>query len=280
LAILIRQSVEEIVMSTSHTPITEVTEKRLPVRPSAREKIYLYAIVLSAQERVYGEFGIDGHKVYSLVNGELSAVVSDVKAERVRPERARLSAHHEILKKLMAESTPLPMAFGIVADSPAAVRKMLGRNQRALAEQLRHVAGKVEMGLRVKWDVPNIFEYFVKTHPELRLARDRLLGVNSEPTQEHKIEIGSMFDHFLNEDRETYADQTMDALSSSGFEIKPLKCRNECEVMNLACLVLREDMSRFETAVFEVAKPFDNNFALDYNGPWAPHNFVDVDLEL
>ena len=56
--------------------------------------------------------------------------------------------------------------------------------------------------------------------------------------------------------------------------------RNEREVMNLACLVKREAVPQFEAAVFEFAKQFDNNFALDYNGPWAPHNFVNVDLEL
>jgi hypothetical protein len=50
--------------------------------------------------------------------------------------------------------------------------------------------------------------------------------------------------------------------------------------MNLACLVKRDAMPQFEADVFEVAKQFDNNFALDYNGPWAPHNFVNVDLEL
>jgi len=35
------------------------------------------------------------------------------------------------------------------------------RNRRAFEEQLERVTGKVEMGLRVAWDVPNIFEYFV-----------------------------------------------------------------------------------------------------------------------
>ena len=68
--------------------------------------------------------------------------------------------------------------------------------------------------------------------------------------------------------------------ASHGGEIKRLKCRNEREVMNLACLVRRDAMPQFEADVFEVAKQFDNNFALDYNGPWAPHNFVDIDLEL
>jgi len=267
-------------VSSSYTPIAKATDKHQPVQASARPRTYLYAIVLGGEERIYEWPGIDAQPVYSISNGGLSAIVSDVRGEKLRPERARLAAHHELLKKLMTESTPLPMAFGMVADGPAAVRRMLARNQQALRERLRHVAGKVEMGLRVRWDVANIFEYFVQTHPELRLTRDRLLGVNARPTQEHKIEVGSMFDQFLKEDRESYTDQTAEALSGHGFESKALKCRNECEVMNLACLVRREEMAGFEAAVFEIAKQFDNNFALDYNGPWAPHNFVNVELEL
>ncbi len=248
--------------------------------PAARQKAYLYAIIAGAQDSVYGGFGIGGHDVYSVSTGIIAAVISDIPNGSVRPERAHLAAHHEVLKRLMAETTPLPMSFGIVAESPAAVRRMLLRNQKALSGQLEHLAGKVEMGLRVTWDVPNIFEYFVNTHPELRVARDRLLGVNCAPTQEHKIEVGSMFDRLLTEDRETYAAHAMGMLEGREFEIRALKCRSEREVMNLACLIRREAMPRFEAAVFEVAKQYDNNFALDYNGPWAPHNFVDVKLDL
>ena len=50
--------------------------------------------------------------------------------------------------------------------------------------------------------------------------------------------------------------------------------------MNLACLVGRQERTRFEAGVFETARMFDNNFTFDYNGPWAPHNFVDIDLNL
>jgi hypothetical protein len=50
--------------------------------------------------------------------------------------------------------------------------------------------------------------------------------------------------------------------------------------MNLACLVERPAMPQFESRVFEAAQQFDNNFAFDYNGPWAPHNFVEIDLKL
>jgi hypothetical protein len=42
--------------------------------------------------------------------------------------------------------------------------------------------------------------------------------------------------------------------------------------------VRREEASEFESAVLRAAKLFDNDFAFDYNGPWAPHNFVQVNL--
>jgi hypothetical protein len=267
-------------VSMGQTTTAKAPEKQPPSQPAARGRTYLYAVIGDAQCRTYGDFGIDGRKVYAIPAGRVAAVVSDVPSGTLRPERSRLAAHQEVLKKLMAEATPLPMSFGILADSPQAVRNMLSRNQHALREQLRRVAGKVEMGLRVTWDVPNIFEYFVNTHPELRLARDRLLGGHREPTQEQKIEVGRLFERLLNEDREVYADKVEAILAPHCFEIERNKCRNEGEALNLACLVERAAMPQFESSVFEAAKQFDNNFAFDYNGPWAPHNFVEVDLEL
>jgi hypothetical protein len=210
----------------------------------------------------------------------VAAVVSDLPGEKIRPERAHLAAHQGVLKRLLAESTPLPTSFGMVADSPQAVHNMLSRNQHELLDQLRRVAGKVEMGLRVTWDVPNIFEYFVNTHAELKLARDQLLGGHREPTQEQKIELGRTFERLLNEDRESCADKVEAVLSLHCAEIERKKSRNEREVINLACLVEREAMEQFEKDVFEAATQFDHNFAFDFNGPWAPHNFVEIDLKL
>jgi hypothetical protein len=50
-------------------------------------------------------------------------------------------------------------------------------------------------------------------------------------------------------------------------------------VINLACLVKRDAQEAFSAGVFAAANLFDNNFSFDYSGPWAPHNFVEIDLE-
>jgi hypothetical protein len=258
----------------SGSPATE------PAAPGARGRNYLYAVVEASEPRSYPSIGIDGNDVYTITVGRVAAVVSGLPSPKIRPQRANLAAHQAVLKHLMADTTPLPMAFGTIAASPDAIRRILIRNQHAFQEQLRRVAGKVEMGLRVAWDVPNIFEYFVNTHAELRLARDRLLGVRHEFTQEEKIELGRMFDRLLNDDREEHTRKVQHVLAPVCAEFKANLCRNEQEVMNVACLVRRDAQEQFSTGVFAAAKLFDNSFSFDYSGPWAPHNFVELELDL
>ena len=161
----------------------------------------------------------------------------------------------------------LPMAFGIIADGPKAIQKILSRNHEAFLRQLQRVAGMVEMGLRVSWDVPNIFEYFVNTHPDLRAARDRFLGPYRNPSQEDKIELGRLFDRLLNEDREAYTDKVEEILSRYCQEIKRNKCRNEAEVMSLACLVRRDAQDRFEAGRIRSRQALRQQFHLRLQRP-------------
>ncbi len=251
-----------------------------PAVPVAGGRNYIYAIVAGGEPRSYGSLGIEGQDVYTITDGRVAAVVSGLAGSKIRPERANLKAHQAVLKRLLADTTPLPMAFGTIATSPKAIRRILVRNQHAFQEQLQRVAGKVEMGLRVAWDVPNIFEYFVNTHGELRLARDRLVGARHEFTQEEKIELGRMFDRLLNDDREDHTRKVQHVLAPVCVEFKANQCRNEHEVMNVACLVRRDAQEEFSAGVFAAAKLFDNNFAFDYSGPWAPHNFVELELDM
>jgi hypothetical protein len=241
--------------------------------------MYLYAVIEGTSAQQYDRLGINDENVYTISNGIISAVVSAAPAnKKIRPERRHLKCHKDVLKRLMEETTPLPMAFGIIAEDHKAVEVILSNNQEILIEQLARVKNKLEMGLRVTLNVPNIFEYFISTHSELRTARDRCFGTNREPSPESKIELGRMFDLILSEDRETFTEQIEDVMVSYCFESKRNKCRNESEVVNLVFLIGRDQESEFEKGILKAAVQFDNNYSFDYNGPWAPHNFVKIDL--
>jgi gas vesicle protein GvpL/GvpF len=201
---------------------------------------YIYALAQSAGTRTYDIYGIDKQAVYAISQGSVSAVVSDCSRPKIRPERAHLIAHKEVLKLLMLESTVLPMAFGTIADNLKAVRRMLSRSEETLREKLKHVEGKVEMGLRVVWDVPNIFEYFVGNHPDLRAARDHVLGGTRVPRQAEKIELGALFERIMNEDREAHYATIEGVLAPVCAEINRSPSPKLNEVVKLSCLVKRE----------------------------------------
>lgn len=240
---------------------------------------YLYAVVTTNGTRDFGPLGIGNQPVYTISGGPISAVVSNVPNMKIRPQRCNLAAHQQVLKHLMADTTPLPMVFGIIADGDKAVADILAHHRQLFVAQCERVSGKVEMGLRVAWDVDNIFDYFVTTYPELRMARDAYFNAQHAPSQEDKLQLGRLFDQLLQEDRENLTDQVETTLNAYCHDIKRGKCRNERDVMNLSCLVGREAESRFEEGVLKAAGRFDNNFIFDYNGPWAPHNFVEIELE-
>jgi len=251
-----------------------------PANTNGTRGRYLYAIIAGSAEKSYGRLGVNKGPVYTITEGQVSAVVSDVANQKIRPERRNLAAHQTVLKKVMEDFDLLPMSFGMISDGPGAVKRLLKRNRKLILTQLKRVSGKVEMGLKVSWDVPNIFEYMVNIHPELLEARDKLAILQDRASQEDMIELGELFAELLKSDRESHTDRVEQVLRSRCAEIKRNPCRDEHDVMKLACLVDRTSLGDFENAVLEAAAYFDDNFVFDYNGPWAPHNFVEIEVEV
>jgi len=246
---------------------------------AARSGRYLYAVVNAAQAGLCdGLVGVGEGSVYAISEGQVAAVVSDVPNKRIRPERRNLAAHQAVIKGLMDEVTPLPMSFGNIAGDAGEIRAILRASQDAFLGQLQRVEGKVEMGLRVLWEVPNIFEYFIHINNRLRALRDQLFRGGREPSQADKIGLGRAFDRALNEERTRHTATVTDLLAPLCAEIQANEPREEREVMNLACLVARDAQAAFEQGIFEAAKLFDNDHSFDYNGPWPPYNFVSGDL--
>jgi hypothetical protein len=240
---------------------------------------YLYAVIAGPTDQAYGPIGIDDGDVYCLSHGTVAAVVSDLAPGPLRPQRRHLAAHERVLKRLLENGSPLPMSFGVIADGPEDIRRILALSEEVLVEQLQRVHGRVEMGLRVRWDVPNLFEYLVGQHEELRTARDRVFRGGREPSATERMDLGRLVENLLNEDRATQAERVAQVLRARCVEIKEGKLREERELMSLACLIERGSEDAFAQGVVEAASHFDGNYCFDYNGPWPPHSFVDVNLQ-
>jgi len=236
---------------------------------------YLYAVIAAdAVDEIKGT-GINDAKIEPLVVDDIAAVVSGYRGASVRPQRRNIAAHQKVLKALLAVTTPLPISFGTIAEDTQAIRTVLQDSRQDLEEALERVRGRVEMGLNARWDMANIFEYFVNRHPSLQALRDTLYVSGREPPRERKLELGRLFSELLEGDREQHTAQVEAVLQAYCVEIRRAAPRKEAEIMRLSCLVERDTQ-----ADFEAAGAFDDNYAFDFNGPWAPHSFVDVSITL
>jgi hypothetical protein len=243
------------------------------------ERTYLYAIAEESTLDVDGKTGVKDTTVRALRHDDLTAIVSSAPDGKLRPRRRHLKAHHDLLKTLMADATVLPMAFGVIAESDDQVQSFLRQHAPTLQAQLDHVRGHAEVGLRVKWSVDDIFEHFVETYDELRELRDAVFGDEREPSRQEKIRVGEEFDALLQEVREAHRATVRKHLSSACRAVEADDPSDETEVMNLACLVPRDEMDRFEEAIVAAAEEFSDDFVFTYTDPMAPYSFADVAFE-
>ncbi|MCG5514366.1 GvpL/GvpF family gas vesicle protein [Ectothiorhodospira shaposhnikovii] len=243
----------------------------------SKSRLYIYAIIEADQARSLGKIGMQGAEVRCIVENQLAALVSRTDQIRLRPQRANLVVHNGVIKQLTDVGTScLPLAFGTIAAGESAVRSLLREEHDTLLEQVRYFHDKVEMGLRVKFDVSNIYEYIMNTHPELKKLRDEIFGSQRDPGRDAKVELGRIFDRLLNEDRRVCLEKVQPLLEAVSVQVRSNDPRNDHEIMNLACLVSRDQVKPFEDAVVKAASQFGNEVSFNYSGPWAPFNFIDV----
>ncbi|MDD5033451.1 MAG: GvpL/GvpF family gas vesicle protein [Methylococcaceae bacterium] len=246
---------------------------------SHRAKILYALCAAESSPPSYKVKGLESSAIYAIDHDGLRAVVSDTLSQRVRPERRNITAHQSVLHYLMEEKTVLPMRFGVIARNAEAVRKLLETNRNSIKEHFERLNGRVEMGLRVSWDIANIYEYFIATHPVLREARDEIWGKSDNVRRDQKIELGRLYESLRSADRREFTEKVRDVLDDYCEDIIENPVKKEKDVMNLACLVERNRMEEFGKGVFQASKLFDNIYLFDYTGPWAPHNFVRLDLQ-
>jgi hypothetical protein len=242
--------------------------------------LYLYGIIDARDGFDVSTRGIDGGDIETIEADGIAAVVTRVSRQKIRPQRANLAAHNNLLRSLVEHQGVIPCAFGMIASSEEQLRDVLRANHDKLLGLLTRLRGKVEMSLSVYWNTSNIFEFFVGTNQELKQMRDRVFRSGREPSLEERLELGKTFEAQLQQCRERHTQQVIDTLSPYCADIHAVDPGQEQMIMKLVCLVPKDRQSCFEDGIQEAARKFDDHYNFKFSGPWAPFDFVDVTLDL
>jgi hypothetical protein len=116
------------------------------------ENLYVYGVI-DAEEIDIDVSGVDGsERVYTVAEGNVSALVSDV--DTTEPERTNenVQAHDEVLRTVMEHDggrTVVPMQFGMAFKNEETLGNVLRGARPAFAKALEELRGTVELGVKV-----------------------------------------------------------------------------------------------------------------------------------
>ena len=239
---------------------------------------YLYGFTEPAFQPGANLRGLGGAPVRVIAFGNVAAVVSRHPVQRLMPLRSNVEPHHRVVRHISSNAALVPAAFGHISDSEAQILDVVRVNHDSIREELHRLDRTCEMGLKLSWNVTNLYAHLVHTDRTLRELRDRVFG-RREPTMNEKLQVGGAFEATLMRERERLTRVLLGAFDTVARGTVSLPPRNEKVVCQASLLIDQSRTTEFQQALEGAAARFDANFSLEYNGPWPPYSFVQLRLQ-
>jgi Gas vesicle synthesis protein GvpL/GvpF len=247
------------------------------VTQTAAAAWYAYAVVGPVTPDVRAALGAELDVVGT---GELGVVVSQVPLaefdEDVLPTRLndrawleeKARAHEDVVQRLLPLTTVVPLRFGSIHRDRAAVEAFLEAHRAELADELRRIRGRVEVGVKV-WAGPAPGA----ASAEQPAASGREYLERRKAARDRAAEAAATFDERLRAIHESLL-----GVAEAGRLNRPqpreLTGEEREMVLNAAYLVPAGD-ARLARELERLRREHPD-LSLELTGPWAPYNFVDV----
>ena len=238
---------------------------------------YVYGITRSGAASPLPAAGVDGRPVSEIEHGTLSAVVSTDPAVPVKANRRNLMAHTSVLGEVASSRCVLPMRFGIVMPGEAAVRdELLQAHAEALDAQLDAFEDLVELDVKVVCPEDELIRAIVADRPELAKLGEEIRSKPADATYFERIRLGELVAAAVEETRHALLRRVLERLEPLATSTHVGEPAHEHMLVNVAFLVDRSHVGRFDDAVASVADELGPDLRCKYVGPLPPFHFVET----
>lgn len=238
--------------------------------------IYAYCVIDSAGEIGERIEGLDGGVVYNIPYRGMGLAASEIK-EGVRDiDGIQVLRHEEVVERLMAKFTVLPMRFSTVFGCAKDALTMLEKYYDEFKDNLGGVCGKAEYGIRIIWNGEG-----VKGEITCAVMGEGRRHCASDCSPARRYVGGKLIEHRIERAFEAEAEKRIAFVD--GFftgvasEKKLEKLKRDKLLVNAFYLVQRENQGRFMEA-FERLQKESSGLRFLLSGPWPPYNFVRVKI--
>lgn len=235
---------------------------------------YVYAIV-PADGVVPPLRGVDDVEVETIARDDLAAVVTRFALERPPGRKAELVAHSRVVDALAEVGPVVPVRFGSVLEhDPEAVHELLAEQGDAARETLAHVAGKVQVNLRVSYVEEQVLQEVVREQPRVAELRERTRGLPEGAVHRDLVELGELVSAALEAKSAADAELVVQAVQRHEVELVERAGGGVDHVIDLALLVDADRLDALEQMLEEEAEATHGRLRWRLVGPVAPYDFA------
>jgi Gas vesicle synthesis protein GvpL/GvpF len=240
--------------------------------------VYVYGVLAATDAGSISAEGVEGSAVRSVQEGDLAALVSDVRGGALAAAR-EVRAHWRVLDSACARATVIPVRFGTVMDGDRAVRdQLLAPNAERLGALLRELEGRVQVTVKGTYGEDALLSGVVAASPAVAALRERLRGLPGDAGYYERIRLGEMVAAEVGRCRDQDAAHALARLEPLAVAARTEVAGGPDAAFHLAFLVERDLLDAFSAAVGDLAGELGDRIAVRYVGPLAPYSFADAEL--
>ena len=245
------------------------------------ESRYVYCIIEGGEKQNFGKIGIDGTTVYTIPYNNISAVVSDTPLREYEPSEANAMAHEKVVEHVMQKHTVLPLGFGNIFINENRVKWLLTRFYRTSRIYLKKLDGKVEMGVKVFYDLETARRDIENTNDEIKKLKEAMASARLKQNQFSREKLVTAttrkFAEEVSKKAYEYGVRIYEALGKVAVDSRLMKRISDDMIMNGTFLVNKDKMAQFEKTLETLNKEYEKQgLKFQHSGPWPPYNFAHI----
>ncbi len=258
-----------------------MSRKSKKTREIPYEGKYVYCIIEGGEKQNFGKIGINGTTVYTIPYNNISAVVSDTPLKEYEPNEANVLAHEKVVEHVMQKRTVLPLGFGNIFINEKRVEWLLTKFYRTLRIYLNKLDGKVEMGVKVFYDLETARRNIENTNDEVKKLKEALALEHPKEDQFSREKLVTATEHKFAEEVSKkayeYGVRIYEVLGKVAIDSRLMKRISDDMIMNGAFFVNKDKMAQFEETLEKLRKEYENQgLKFQNSGPWPPYNFANL----
>jgi hypothetical protein len=221
---------------------------------------------------------------YTICFQDISAVVSDAKiidyTHVSKDALARLLLRHqEVIEKVMAKYTIIPMKLGTFAKNKEEVEEILAKGYRTIKDIFEQAKNAIEIDVAATFNDFNSFLQEISEEEEIKQLKQSLLGKEGGVTVDDQMKVGVLVKKYLDKKREKYAEQIQSALNKIAQGFKAHDLMDDKMILNTAFLIDRSRRKDFEQEVEGLNSKFEEKLNFRCVGPLPPYSFYTLEVK-